>query len=231
MVYKLLKISWSEMKTLKAESGYSLTYTQVFSNPNNYKVFLSTSQVQAYSYVKEELDITDFESNYKTTSISSNTPDGALAFSIESQATATQYSSLSPETNVRCMDVIQRSGVSICKDESVFAKATTTISSNTANRQILTYTVPSNKTFYLLGFFIGKTQSSAVQAMPAKLRVNGVDFMSWGMYASTSDTPKWIEHFPQGIPIAISSQVIDLAINQSANNATIWSGAIWGFIR
>lgn len=76
---KDLKLLWDDFVITQSRSGSQIYYNQYSVSPNKYFCTFATALYYGYCYIDETDEITDFETNYKTRSISAASEDGAIA--------------------------------------------------------------------------------------------------------------------------------------------------------
>lgn len=72
-------ITWDEAKTIQTNTQAPFYYAQIGTSPDIYAVYLATYKFTFATLVIKPADVTDFETNYQSSAISSTTPAGALA--------------------------------------------------------------------------------------------------------------------------------------------------------
>lgn len=73
------EVSWGELKSIKSDLGVNIYYSPT---AGGYFAFVSCPIFYAEAKVTDSSDVTDFETNYQSTSVQSETKDGALAKSL-----------------------------------------------------------------------------------------------------------------------------------------------------
>ena len=199
-------LSWSALKAIKSSLGVKIYEGSGFT----YRVWIIVNESIFECIISSPADRTDYENNYRSTSII--VESGDIAYIIYAQ-----NNSLSPAYTT---------------EEYINSYVEFTTSSVTANQTIFTYTVPTGKRFCLVGYYIVQTttQQNSVGAIPARWLKNGTVFDKASINGNQSMSPvtSWNRTFSYSIPFAVAGDVITATVTPSASYSTVWASRLIG---
>lgn len=119
--------------------------------------------------------------------------------------------------------------------DGVFVYTELTTTTTTANQVVATYTVPANKSFYLISYCWTKITNPGAYPNPFSLQANGVNIRRTSVENTTAagygNWFIWAETFPFPIYVAAAAQVVRVTVTPSSTTSTIWGGSIMGVLR
>jgi len=196
VVLKEFMVTWTELKTIKTSTSMPLYYSQYETSPNKYLVVLSTQVFQVAAKVRASGDVTDFENNFKSAATSSATEDGARCLSLANVNQTPVPTSLT--------DMIYESASHGQSDSS--------------EQDMISYTVTTGKTFYLIKYSVHKDDDNVKKAR-FMIKVNGaVKDSGYSMGDAQNIFLKFEPKEP--IPFANSGDIIKITRNSSTAGET-----------
>lgn len=205
---KELRLTWTDFEAAVIIAGAPIYYFQYTGTATQYFAAFATNLFYAYTNITATADVTDFETNYKSSANPATSDDGVIAQVLGYVSTPTGSTAV----------VYQ------------YASITTTV---TSVRNILQYTVTTGKTFDLLFVQIKRDSDSKSVGGRARLLLSGTAKNSAYSLSGSSNycAPTIIfeqNYWPQGLTFATSRQVITLDIQAGATTSSNWSGLLIG---
>lgn len=119
---------------------------------------------------------------------------------------------------------------------NVYTYSELTTTAVTANQVILTYTVPANVTFYLVGYSMTRVDLTSTSCpAPFRLVANSIVLkrfaVDWNGGNGFGNYMIWSENYPYPFPVATAGQVIQITVTPSDVTSTTWGASILGIIK
>lgn len=230
--FKVLDITWTDLKTFKTRDTFILYYV---SNPNGtYEVLGISGKFIYRCWLSLASDITDFVNNFKTAATSTAALDDAIGSANLYDSIQLRDSSGNPiNSNLTTGSIFvqQASAPTIDTTEGIWQFNTLISTATTADQTVLTYTVPAGKTFYVMFIEVAKCSVNNINADPAKLFANGVELARASMPGGQQMVVNYQTSLAAAYPLVTAGQIIKLTVTPTGTTSTTWSARLLGALK